>query len=72
MTVVRDTAAPIVVPPAQRFLGQTVGSTLKTRITWSATDAGSGIKSYTAQVSTNGGTWTTIALVTPTRNFVDR
>ena len=72
VTVVRDTAAPIVVPPAQRFLGQTVGSTLKTRITWSATDAGSGIKSYTAQVSTNGGTWTTITLVTPTRNFVDR
>ena len=72
VTVVRDTAAPIVVAPAQRFLGQTVGSTLRARITWSATDAGSGIKSYTAQVSTNGGTWTTIPLVTPTRNFVDR
>ena len=41
-------------------------------MTWSATDAGSGIKNYTVQVSANGGTYATIALVTPTRNFVDR
>ena len=56
VTVTRDTAAPIVIAPAQRFLGQTVGSTLRVRMTWSATDAGSGIKSYTVQVSANGGT----------------
>ena len=72
VTVTRDTTAPIVVAPAQRFLGQTVGSTLKTRITWTASDPGSGIKSYTVQVSANGGSYTTIPLVTPTRNFVDR
>ena len=72
VTVVGDTTPPTVVAPATRFLGQTVGSTLKTRITWSATDAGSGIKSYQVQQSTNGGTWTTIPLVTATRTFVDR
>ena len=49
-----------------------VGSTLKTRITWSATDAGSGIKSYQVQSSTNGGTWTALPLTAPTRNFIDR
>ena len=30
-------------------------------MTWSATDAGSGIKNYTVQVSANGGTYATIA-----------
>ena len=47
VTVTRDKAAPIVIAPAQRFLGQTVGSTLRARMTWSATDTGSGIKNYT-------------------------
>jgi hypothetical protein len=72
VTVVGDTTPPSVVAPAQRFLGQTVAGTLKTRITWSATDTGSGIKAYTPQQSTNGGTWTTIPLVASTRTFVDR
>ena len=72
VTVTRDITAPIVVAPAQQFLGQTVGTTLRTRIAWSATDAGSGINRYTVQVSANGGTFATIALVTPTRTFVDR
>ena len=72
VTVTRDRTAPIVIAPAQRFLGQTVGSTLRVRMTWSATDAGSAIKSYAVQVSANGGTYASIALVSPTRTFVDR
>lgn len=73
VTVSADTTAPIVVPPAQRFLIQTVGtSTMTTRITWSATDPGSGIRSYQVQGSVNGGAYATIALVSPTRTFIDR
>ena len=49
VTVTKDSAAPIVVAPVQRLLGQTVGtSSIKVRLSWSASDVGSGIKSYPA------------------------
>ncbi len=73
VTVTRDRTAPVVVAPAQRFLGQTVGtSTIKVRMTWSGTDPGSGIKSYQLQESRNGGTYTNVTLITPTRIYADR
>ena len=73
VTVVRDHAAPIVVAPYERFMGQTVGtSTIKSRIAWSASDTGSGIKSYQLQVSVNGHTFATVALAHATSTYADR
>ncbi len=73
VTVTKDTTAPIVVAPAQRFLGGTVGtSTIKARITWYATDTASGIKSYLIQESVNGAAYVTVTPITPTRNYIDR
>ena len=72
VTVVRDTTGPVVTVPVQRFLGQTVGTkTIKARVAWSATDAGSGVKSYQVQVSVNGHTYTTLKLPSLTRNYLD-
>ena len=47
-----DTAAPVAVAPLQRLPGQTLGtSSAKVRISWSASDPGSGVTSYQLQVS---------------------
>src|SRR5262249_29991551 len=44
VTIPRDTTAPVVVAPSQRYLGQTVGTTrTKVRLSWSGTDGGSGV-----------------------------
>ncbi len=73
VNVVPDTLAPTVNAPAERFLGQTVGSsTTKIHLTWSATDAGSGIASYKLQVSTNGGAFATVSLPHATSTSIDR
>ena len=54
---------PVVVAPLARVPGQTVGgSTTKARLTWGATDPGSGIKRYKVQVSVDGKAWKTITL----------
>jgi hypothetical protein len=61
----RDATAPVVVAPAARLIGQTIGTrTMVARLGWSATDAGSGVASYRLQASVNGGAFSTIA--TPT------
>jgi large repetitive protein len=73
VTVVRDTAAPIVLAPTERFPGHTVGtSTTKARLTWSATDLGSGISRYQLQVRVDGGPWKAIALPKATSRTIVR
>lgn len=63
VTVVHDDAPPVVVAPLARVSGQTVGAaTTKTRLTWGATDPGSGIKRYKVQVSIDGKAWKTLRL----------
>ena len=50
VTVTKDTTPPVVAVPTERFLGGTVATTShKVRLAWSATDPGSGIKSYQLQ-----------------------
>jgi len=73
VTVTSDTVAPVVLAPAQRFPGQTVGtSTIRTRLAWSASDPGSGVRRYDLQASVNGGGYATVALASPTASTVDR
>ncbi len=73
VTVLRDKTAPVSTAPLERFIGQTVGTTTtKVRLAWGATDAGSGVKSYKLQVSTNGGSYKTITLSKPTSKSIDR
>jgi hypothetical protein len=74
VTVVKDTAPPVVVAPTQVFIGQTLGSTTtKVRLTWSASDAGSGVASYKLQGSADGGTsYATVSLPKTTSKTIDR
>jgi hypothetical protein len=69
-----DTTAPVATAPAQSLVaGSTVvgASTVPTKLTWSATDSGSGVASYEVQQSTNGGaTWTDVALSSATAKSV--
>jgi Big-like domain-containing protein len=68
-----DVAPPVVAGPLERWLGQTVAArTTTARISWGATDAGSGVKSYKLQVSVDGGDWKTIALPKATTKSIDR
>lgn len=73
VTVVPDTAPPIVIAPAERIPAHAAGtSTTNAKLTWSATDPGSGVKRYKLQVSVDGGTWKTIALPKATSTSVTR
>ena len=73
VTVDPDVAPPVVTAPVARWLGQTVAARATTaRISWGATDAGSGIKSYKLQVSVDGGSWKAIALPTATTTTTTR
>jgi VCBS repeat-containing protein len=74
LTVVKDATKPVVVGPAERFITGTVGSTTtRARISWSGTDTGgTGISSYTLQVSVNGGAYSTVTLATATSTTADR
>ena len=73
VTVTKDATDPVVAVPTERLLGGTVATTsLKTRLAWSASDPGSGIKSYQLQVSVNGRTFATLALPSPTRTYLDQ
>ena len=68
-----DVAPPVVTAPITRWLGQTVAAgTTTARISWGATDAGSGVTSYKLQSSVDGGGWKTIALPTATTTSTDR
>jgi hypothetical protein len=73
VTVTKDATPPILVAPVQRLIGQTVGtSTIRTRLGWSATDAGSGIRRYQLQQSVNGRAYVTLALAHPTTVAITR
>ncbi len=67
LTVTPDTTGPLAVAPVQQLSTGKLGSgTVPARITWSATDAGSGVASYTLQQSRNGGAWTAVSIASPT------
>jgi hypothetical protein len=61
-----DATAPAVQPPAQAFTANsTLGaSTVPVKLTWSATDAGTGVSEYKLQQSTNGGSFATVPIST--------
>jgi Bacterial Ig domain/Bacterial cadherin-like domain/Fibronectin type III domain len=73
VTVDKDMTSPVVSAPMQRLPGQTVDpSSTRTRISWSATDPGSGVAKYVVQVSVNGGAFSAVALPKATTTTIDR
>lgn len=71
MLVAPDDVAPIVgTPLAKPTAGKVVGSTIATTISWSATDALSGLARYQLQQSTSGGSWATVSSTLTTRSAV--
>ncbi|MBA2382664.1 MAG: glycoside hydrolase family 25 protein [Chloroflexi bacterium] len=70
--LIADGIAPTVKAPVTSLVAnRTLGtSTVPVRVTWSATDP-SGISANALQRSINGGTWSTIALPTPTTTASD-
>ncbi|MEW6224457.1 MAG: hypothetical protein AB1627_07480 [Chloroflexota bacterium] len=70
--VAPDAKAPLIGEPrATARAGKVVGSTASTRISWSASDALSGLARYQLQQSVNGGTWSTVSS-TLTSAYADR
>ena len=67
---IRDTLPPTLAATTARFdTGAQLTSTIKVRVGWSASDPGSGVKSYDVQQSTNGGgTWGTLFSGTTARS----
>jgi Domain of unknown function (DUF5122) beta-propeller len=59
-----DATAPVVQAPAQEFVtNSTLGAdTIPVKVTWSATDGGTGVAEYKLQQSINGGTFTTVPI----------
>ncbi len=73
VTVARDTTKPITIAPLERYTKGTVtGTSAKVRLSWSATDSGTGVASYKLQVSTNGGSYRTISLPNATSTTITR
>jgi hypothetical protein len=67
-----DTTSPTVAAPTATLPGQTVGaSTTKAHVSWSATDAESGVASSVLQVSVDGGGYRSVALAKPTATSAD-
>src|SRR6266542_3125095 len=65
-TIVLDTVAPAARAPAAAIAsGYGVGSLAPTRLTWSATDATSGVAGYQIEQSTDGGAWARLTLASP-------
>ncbi len=60
VTIVADKLAPVISTLAESFPTQTLGSQVKVRLSWKASDPGSGIKSYTLQRSLDGAAFATI------------
>ena len=63
-----DTALPTTQPPARGLVtGSTLGTTaVPVRLSWSATDVGSGVASYQLQQSVNGGAYADVSLPSQT------
>lgn len=73
LAAVDPTSTPTVIGLAEAFYAHTVGSTtMNARISWSGTDAGTGIARYEVQVSVNGGTFASTSLVTATSTSINR
>ncbi|HYS36180.1 MAG TPA: hypothetical protein VEO01_11170, partial [Pseudonocardiaceae bacterium] len=65
-TIVLDTGATAARAPAAAIAsGYGVGSLAPTRLTWSATDATSGVAGYQVEQSTDGGAWARLTLASP-------
>jgi hypothetical protein len=65
-----DTTAPNTAAPTRRFVAGTAGDGVPTRISWSGTDKGWGIKWYRLERSVGGGPWTKITLPTGTTTSI--
>ena len=73
MTVVKDTTKPTVVGPAETFYGQTVANTTsRAKISWSGSDAGTGIEKFELEVSVNGGAFTNLTLSSAAATSINR
>lgn len=58
-------------PTAALISGTSVGTTARVRLSWSATDSGSGVYQYQAQLSHNGGSYVSLALANRLARSVD-
>ena len=65
-----DTLPPVVKPPAHSLVtSPALGAVeVPVKISWSASDSGSGVSSYELQQSINGGAWTDVSLSSATTN----
>jgi hypothetical protein len=73
LTVAPDTAAPQFTSLTRSLPSQAIGTrTVRVRLAWAATDAGSGVARYELHESVNGGAWHAVALPTPTSTSVER
>ena len=65
-TIVLDTVAPTAkAPAAAPATGWAVGTTVPTRLSWSATDTTSGVAAYQLEQSVDAGTWARVSLSGP-------
>ena len=72
-TIVLDTVAPVVAAPAAVIrAGATVGNLVPARVSWSASDAASGVAGYQVEQSTDGGAWTRLSPSGPLATSVAR
>jgi hypothetical protein len=60
ITVAADVADPMVAAPVVAFGTGRVNESAPLKITWSATDAGTGVKTYTVEAKVGSGAWTEI------------
>jgi hypothetical protein len=72
VTVTADTVAPVATAPVMSISAPRTQSpgTVPATVTWSATDAGSGVASYQLQQSLNGGAFTNVTLPAPNSTSV--
>jgi VCBS repeat-containing protein len=69
----RDAVPPTITATTESLPGQTIGATtFRAKVSWAAADLGAGINNYHLQVSVNGGSYSTIALPSPTATSVER
>jgi hypothetical protein len=66
VSVIVDATPPVVTAPTVAFGTGRVRSSAPLRITWTASDAGSGIATIEVQVSVGGGAWTSVYTGTAT------
>ena len=73
VAITPDVAPPTITATTESLPGQTIGaSTVKATVSWAAIDPGAGINNYHLQVSVNGGSYSTIALPSPSATSIER